>query len=172
MRGWLGQFRTIRSRRGKQFETVYVGRKRGKVLRSTAPPRIDVPLDTVCFIILKARQYSQRDYDTGSDDAFNPSEGIAVSVVEEKVEDAVEEELLSIIADLNEDQQIDLVALAWLGRGDAELSGWRNLRAEARRLHNSATGRYLLSDPLIADYLEAGLALLGLSCAETEENRP
>lgn len=172
MRGWLGQFRTIRGRRGKQFETVYVRRKRGKVLRNSAPPHIDVPLDTVCFIILKARQYSQRDYDTGSDDAFNPSEGIAVSVVEEKVEDTVGEELLSIIADLDEDQQIDLVALAWLGRGDAEVSGWRNLRAEARRLHNSATGRYLLSDPLTADYLEAGLALLGLSCVETEENRP
>lgn len=172
MRGWLGQFRTIRGRRGNQFETVYVRRKRSKMFGNSAPVLLEVPLRTVCFIILKARQYCQTDFEIGSDGAFNASDGITGSMIEEKVEDAVEEELLSIIADLDEDQQIDLVALAWLGRGDADVSGWRSLRGEARRLHNSATGRYLLSDPLIAHHLEAGLGLLGLSCAETEENRP
>ncbi|HWU64910.1 MAG TPA: DUF3775 domain-containing protein [Ensifer sp.] len=138
---------------------------------ATPLPQIEIPLRTVCFIVLKARQFSLQDFETGSDAAFNASDGTTSGVLEDTVADTAGEELLSFIADLNEDEQVDLVTLVWLGRGDADVHDWRDLHDEAQRLHNASTGRYLLSFPLLADYLEAGLAQIGLSCSDLDEDR-
>jgi hypothetical protein len=69
---------------------------------------------------------------------------------------------------LNEDEQVDLVALAWLGRGDGEIEDWSELRAEAARAHNKRTARYLLGMPMLADYLEEALSKFGHSPEEVE----
>jgi len=45
-------------------------------------------------------------------------------------DDPVLTELTSFIHDLNDDEQIDLVALVWLGRGDGDIENWGELRAE------------------------------------------
>ena len=42
------------------------------------------------------------------------------------------------------DEQIDLVALTWVGRGDGGVEDWSELRAEAARAHNRHTASYLL----------------------------
>ncbi len=67
---------------------------------------------------------------------------------------------------MSEDEQIDLVALAWLGRGDGTLDDWDNLRDEAARAHNNRTAAYLLGLPLLPDYLEEALAQFGITCEE------
>src|SRR5450756_291516 len=53
-------------------------------------------------------------------------------------------ELSGFIRGLNLDEQIDLVALMWLGRGDGDLDNWRDLRSEAERAHNNRTASYLI----------------------------
>ena len=63
--------------------------------------------------------------------------------------------------DLNVDEQIDLVTLAWLGRGDGDLDSWDELRVQAASEHNNRTASYLLGTPLLADYLEDALSQLG-----------
>jgi hypothetical protein len=65
---------------------------------------------------------------------------------------------------MNQDEQIDLVALAWLGRGDGTIADWADLRAEASQAYNRRTARYLLGMPLLADYLMDALAAFGRSC--------
>jgi len=77
--------------------------------------------------------------------------------------------LTATVRGLNEDEQIDLVALTWLGRGDGELDDWEELRAEASRAHNKRTAEYLLGIPLLGDYLEEALAQLGYSLEEFEQ---
>jgi hypothetical protein len=92
-----------------------------------------------------------------------------VEVLEDRPdEDAVLQELRSLIADMSEDEQIDLVTLAWLGRGDAGVEGWQELRNEAARAHNPRTAAYLLAMPLLPTYLQDGLSQLGLSCEDFE----
>ena len=59
---------------------------------------------------------------------------------------------------MTEDKQVDLVTLAWLGRGDGSLEDWNKLRDEAVRAHNRRTASYLLGMPLLADYLDEALA--------------
>jgi hypothetical protein len=65
------------------------------------------------------------------------------------------------IHDLNDDEQIDLVALCWLGRGDSDFSSWREMRAEAKRDHNQDTARYLLGEPMLAGFLSEAMAQFG-----------
>jgi hypothetical protein len=79
--------------------------------------------------------------------------------------------LVSFIRTLGRDEKIDLVALMGLGRGDATLDDWADLRAEAEQQHNDRTASYLLGEPLLADFLEEGLSQLGLFCEEFEINR-
>ena len=74
-----------------------------------------------------------------------------------------------MIRALNEDEQIDLVALAWLGRGDGDVSDWQEIRAEAARAHNRRTAQYLIGIPLLSDYLEEALTQFGHSVEEFEQ---
>jgi hypothetical protein len=87
-------------------------------------------------------------------------------VLEDHADDPVVAELRAAIFALNVDEQVDLVALAWLGRGDGGIDEWDDLRAEAADAHNARTASYLLGMPLLSDYLEEGLSELGISYEE------
>jgi hypothetical protein len=124
--------------------------------------------ETVCFIILKAREFDVKDAVTEPDPASNPSDDRDAAVLEDHSDDPVVEELTSLINALSEDEQIDLVTLTWLGRDDYTAEDWPSVRAEASRAHNNRTANYLLGEPLLGDFLEEGLSMLGYSCAEFE----
>jgi Protein of unknown function (DUF3775) len=131
---------------------------------------LSVSREKVCFVIAKAREFEAKEAPNIPDEASNPSDDRMIEVLEDRPnEDAVLQELRSIIGGMSEDEQIDLVALAWLGRGDAGAEGWEELRSEAARAHNRRTAAYLLAMPLLPTYLQDGLAELGLSCEEFEK---
>jgi len=126
--------------------------------------------EKVCFIIVKAREFDAKDQVTDPDPGSNPSDDRNTAILKDHDDDPVVEELTSFINCLSEDEQIDLVALTWLGRDDYSASDWPAVRAEAARAHNKRTADYLLGTPLLADFLEEGLSLLGRSCKEFEFN--
>ena len=127
--------------------------------------------EKVCFIIIKAKEFDAKDEVTEPDPGSNPSDDKDTAVLEEHEDDPVVEELTSLINSLSEDEQVDLVALAWLGRNDYSASDWPTVREEAARAHNQRTAEYLLGMPLVGDFLEEGLSLLGFSCEEFEIER-
>jgi Protein of unknown function (DUF3775) len=124
--------------------------------------------EKVCFIIVKAREFDAKDQVTEPDPGSNPSDDGNAAILEDHDDDPVVEELTSFINCLSEDEQIDLVALTWLGRDDYSATDWPTVRAEAAHAHNQRTAGYLLGTPLLADFLEEGLSLLGRSCKEFE----
>lgn len=130
--------------------------------------KLTIPLEKICFIIAKARQFDAKDVVTDPDPGSNESDDDMRSILEDHADDPVRAELSSAIWALNEDEQIDLVTLAWLGRDEGEVESWDDLRDEAARVHNDRTGRYLLGIPLLADYLEEAVAKFGLSCGDLE----
>jgi hypothetical protein len=93
------------------------------------------------------------------------------AVLEEHGDDPVAEEITSLIDSLSEDEQIDLVAMVWLGRDDYSAADWSGVRAEAAHAHNERTASYLLGMPC-SDFLEEGLSMLGHSCEEFETGGP
>lgn len=146
--------------------------KKHRIVDDDGPP-IDLAIspETVCFLIVKAREFDAKVDVTDPDPGSNPTDDGDASVLENHEDDPVVEELVAAINDLSEDEQIDLVAIAWLGRGDYSVDDWDVLRAAATEAHNRRTARYLLGIPLLGDYLEEGLAQLGRSCTEYEIGR-
>jgi Protein of unknown function (DUF3775) len=130
--------------------------------------------EQVCFVIVKAREFDVKDSDSELESGSNASDDQMVSVLEDRRDDPVQQELFSFIEDMTEDEQIDLVALAWLGRDDNSIEDWPSIRADAASAHSKrrgGTARYLLGMPLLADYLEEGLSMLGMSCEQYEIGR-
>ena len=132
-------------------------------------PDLTISAAKIATIIAKARQFDAKDVVTDPDSGSNASDDAMLSVLEDHGDDPVRSELMAIIRGLNEDEQIDLVALTWLGRGDGELGDWDDIRAEASRAHNRRTAQYLLGIPLLGDYPEEALAQLGHSVEEFEQ---
>lgn len=132
-------------------------------------PDLAISAEKVAAILAKARQFDVKDVVTDPDSGSNASDDAMLSVLEDHADDPVQSELIAIIRGLNEDEQIDLVSLAWLGRGDGDVDDWRELRAEAARAHNRRTAEYLLGMPLLGDYLEEALTQLGHSPEEFEQ---
>jgi hypothetical protein len=138
---------------------------------ATTAPDLAISPEKVCFLIVKARAFDVKDVATDVGDSSNASDDTMTSVLENHRDDPVVEEIARFVASLNEDEQIDLVTLTWLGRGDGSVADWNDLRAEASRAHNRRTAQYLLGMPLLADHLEEGLSQLGGSCEEFEMGR-
>ena len=127
--------------------------------------------EKVCFIIIKAREFDAKDAVTLPDPGSNPTDDNDAAVLEDHEDDPVVEELTSLINSLSEDEQIDLVALTWLGRDDYTAADWNSVREEAANAHNDRTVAYLLGTPQVSDFLEEGLSMLGYSCEDFEINR-
>lgn len=136
-----------------------------------APVELQISPEKVCFVIMKAREFDAKDAVTEPDPGSNASDDMMASVLEDHSDDPVVEELTSVINDMSEDEQIELVALAWLGRGDYTAADWPEVRKEAAQAHNQRTARYLLGTPMLGDFLEEGLSTLGYSCEQFEINR-
>lgn len=91
--------------------------------------------------------------------------------VEEFGHDATYQELHSFIDGLNEEEQINLVALMWLGRGEYNIGEWQDALEEAENAHNKKTADYLIDTPLLADFLEEGLDQFDISCEDIDTGR-
>lgn len=126
--------------------------------------------DTVRLFILKAKAIAaglSSDYEAGSEHEVelddqsrdgHQHDGLA----EEEEEDLTERELRALINDLNVDEAAELIALAWIGRGDFDPSEWDDVVAEARqRGQGRRASNYLLGMPMLGDWLEEGLEAIG-----------
>ena len=126
---------------------------------------IDVNPDTVCFIIHKARAFHAKEQVSFPQAPTSPSDDWAQQALADHIGDFTYQELKTTINDLEPDQQVCLVALMWLGRGDFALEEWDDALAQALDAYNGRTAEYLIATPLVADYLEEGLSAHGYSCS-------
>ena len=141
------------------------------VRTSDATPSLDLASDKVAFIILKAREFDVKEEDSDPDEGSNPVDDNNADVLEDTADDPVREELVGAIEGLDEDERAELIALAWLGRGTYDLEEWDEAVATARREHRKRGAEYLLSLPLLGDYLEDGLALFDEGIVDDSDKR-
>jgi len=122
---------------------------------------LDLNPDTVVEIAARAREFQTEDSLLPELPPAMPQDDVPVEYAQEWVGDPAYQELKEAIDDLEPDQQVSLVALMWLGRGDYELDEWEAALqyAEEARADASAdsSADYLIATPLLADYLLEGL---------------
>ena len=153
---------------------------------------IEMDSDKVCYLVVKMREFEEEGLiraefeqddegsdlhlgEEGEDDGELEDEEGFISFEDQEEDDESEgnsfDELVGYIQALDEEEQIELVALSWIGRGDYEKDEWPAALEAARDRHNERTAQYLLGMPLLADYLEEGLAAFDLSCTDFDESR-
>lgn len=130
---------------------------------------LTIPLSTVAWIILKAREFDAKDIASDASD-IEGDEDNPYGVLADRADDPTVQELTSWIGDLNDTERAELVALFWLGRDSGAPGDMRELIAEARRNLDHKTAAYLLDNPMLADHLEEGLSILGYDPASIESD--
>ena len=95
----------------------------------------------------------------GGDDDIDAGAG---HLHEDYDQDGTADQIRGVIEGLDVDEQADLVALVWIGRGDFEAEEWPAAvrRAHERRIRSTAT--YLMGIPNVGDLLEEGLAAVAV----------
>lgn len=134
-------------------------------------PELTIPIDTVSYVVNLAKEFDVKEADSDPDSGSNATDDDDRDVLEDKPGDTVQQELVQFINGLNEDYQIELVALAWVGRGTYDIGEWNEALETARTEHNKRTGQYLAGLPLLGDYLEEGLDAFGESIVDMDDTR-
>ncbi|WP_380877226.1 hypothetical protein ACFB49_11950 [Sphingomonas sp. DBB INV C78] len=126
---------------------------------------LSVPLETVCRLIVRARELeAQVPMNDTEDDSEDPTDSDdPMAVLEDEANVAVEEEVRTLLEDLAEDEIAEVLALAWVGRGTYEASEWDEALEEAAGDEANPV-EDLFEMPMLAAYLDAGLAAFDLSC--------
>ncbi|MGN6121587.1 MAG: DUF3775 domain-containing protein [Sphingomonas oligoaromativorans] len=130
---------------------------------------LETPLDLICRIILRARELEAPKPNIAPDDVddLDDSEEDEFDALESETDETVEDELRTAIEDLADDQQVELLALAMVGRGTYDASEWEDALEAAGDPSGESPVDQLLDMPTLAEYLDSGLATFDLSCEGT-----
>ena len=110
---------------------------------------LELGADKIAFVILRARDYDHGPDGRGGRNAF---------------------ELRDFIAGLTEDEQAELTAVMWIGRGTFDADDLEEAISTAKAEKTTPTEDYLMGEPHLADHLEAGMEALGLAPGEEEDD--
>lgn len=125
---------------------------------------LDISTEIVCDIIAKARAFHAKEGVVFPHEvAADLDDDWAMQVLADHADDPTYIDVSTAVQDLEPAQQVNLVALMWVGRGDLD---WEEALGEARARWTPRTAEYLLGTPLVATYLEEGLSQMGFSCDE------
>lgn len=75
-------------------------------------------------------------------------------------DDGTQQQIRGVIDGLDIDEQADLIALVWVGRGDFEPAEWMVARRRAAERLPRSVSKFLMGIPDVGDLLEEGMARL------------
>jgi hypothetical protein len=119
--------------------------------------------DKVCEIIAMARAWDAKVPPATPESASNPIDENMRETIEDEDGDLTGQALRAFIRGLNEDEQVELVALCWIGRGSYGPEDWQEALAEARDSRRPMVD-YLMGEPMLGDLLADGLAAFDRRC--------
>ena len=122
-------------------------------------------------LILRLRAVMAQEDEVSPNSGSNPTDDEGAATLQDTPDNLSRAELTMAIEDLEPDQQAELVALMWVGRGDMEPEEWEEAVTLAADRHDGSTAEYLLTHPHVADYLDEGIDRLldGSDLMETGE---
>jgi len=87
----------------------------------------------------------------------NPTDDEGPATLQDDPDNLTHAEVVAAIEDLGPDQQSEIVALMWIGRGDMEPEEWEEAKELALDRREGGTAAYLLAHPHVADHIEEGV---------------
>lgn len=129
---------------------------------------LQIDPQTVYMLVLKAREFDDLDLPGEPDPDDGPEDTVVRAAMNYYANNPIAQEIKDMIDGLNDDEQADLVALTWIGRGDYSAEEWQETVNTARQRRTNPTSDYLLGTPLLGDYLEEGLIHLGFDLVDLE----
>lgn len=127
---------------------------------------LHIPLDSLCYIIAKTREFQAKEDVVIPQIPSSPSEDWALQILADHGGDYTVAELVDAIGEMNQRQRAELIALMWVGRGDYEIEDWESAVDDAIGDHSVRAAAYLLCHPMVSDHLEEGLIAHGYSCQD------
>ncbi len=124
---------------------------------------LNIDTETISNLLDKARQFQAKEEVSFPEVT---EEMDYLYVLADYQNDPVYQETVEFIDNLRPDQQATLVALMYLGCGDYSEEEWEDAFNFAQDELTEHTGEYLLSRPAVADDIERGLNILGISSHE------
>lgn len=122
--------------------------------------------DIVCHIISRAREIEIEGDLYLPGDPASPQTEDEKDVLAEDKDDLTLQELKDVINDLEPDQQKELIALLFIGTGDFEKEQWADALKAAHDVPPQSRADYLISKPMLSEFLTEGLSKFGYSCDE------
>jgi hypothetical protein len=129
-------------------------------------PDLSLSPDYIARLVFKMRGVQAREAEVDPDPGSNAIDDDMVDALQDSADDLSREEIREEIRDLGPEEQAELVALLWTGRGDAEPAEWDATLGMARERAVSPTEDYLLQEPLVAEYWAEGAEQLGITLPE------
>ena len=123
---------------------------------------LTIPLEKLAYIIEKAREFDAQ-VPSDAEEGSNAADDDEREILLDTPDNPTEQELRDAIDGLSIPERQELLALMWLGRGDYDAESWSEALQQARQTQSASETAYLLGTPLLGDYIEEGVAALGLS---------
>ena len=122
--------------------------------------------EIVCRLIELAQSFHAREQAGLPEEGGNAGDDWTQEMLADHGDNTSFQEFETIVKDLEPDQQQEVVALLWLGRGDYTFEEWDSIVKQAKELWTPETAQYLIDHPMLADELREGLELHGHGCEE------
>ena len=123
-----------------------------------------ISTEKVCAFIEAAREVAGKVPSTAGDRTTTGDDSRLVTIEDYPQEDGRRREMIEFVAGLNVEEQTDLLALIWLGRGDYDIADWDEALAEAEARIAARDPDYMIGDAALPEYLGDGLEAFGRSC--------
>ncbi|HET7594914.1 MAG TPA: DUF3775 domain-containing protein [Stellaceae bacterium] len=122
-------------------------------------PELNINPEKVCDIVEMGRELAGLAVSTAGDDSpletiVEPGEG----------KDPRRREMVAYIGALDAEEQVNLLALILLGRGDFSIDEWEDALITARDSIEDKSADFLIGDPGLPGYLLEGLEAFDESC--------
>jgi hypothetical protein len=132
-------------------------------------PELRISTEKVCAFIEAAREVAGKVTSTAGDRTTTGDDSKLETIVDEPGQDIYEgddrrREMVEFVAGLNVEEQTDLLALIWLGRGDYDLTEWDDALAEAEARIAARDPDYMIGDSALPEYLGDGLEAFDRTC--------
>ena len=127
-------------------------------------PELRISSEKVCALIEAAREIAGIVPSTAGDSTTTGDDSRLTTIEGDPDNDVRRREAVEFIAGLNVEEQTDLLALIWLGRGDYQLDDWEAALAEAEARLAARDPDFMLGDAALPEYLGDGLEAFGFAC--------